>query len=163
MVYPPLYVVFKNDIASPLRLPGLEPGELPITPYTGQFMAKGVSVFRRQMPILPAYSFTIEKCQGQTIIRVIIDVTSPTGRGGGNAISLESLYVAFSRARGRDGIRLLRPLDDKAIRLLTQRTSGALRAEDARSASQAADTKAAFEMGKLRDPRRHIKHYPYAL
>ena len=50
------------------------------------------------------YTFTDYKSQGQTIEYVIIDIGKPpTG-----SLSPFSVYVALSRSRGRDTIRLLR-------------------------------------------------------
>ena len=53
------------------------------------------------------YAFTDYKSQGQTIEYVIIDIGKPpTG-----SLSPFSVYVALSRSRGRDTIRLLRDFD----------------------------------------------------
>jgi ATP-dependent exoDNAse (exonuclease V) alpha subunit len=53
------------------------------------------------------YAFTDYKSQGQTIEYVVIDLARPpTG-----SLSPFSAYVALSRSRGRDTIRLLRDLD----------------------------------------------------
>ncbi|KAJ3765289.1 hypothetical protein FB446DRAFT_655497, partial [Lentinula raphanica] len=48
---------------------------------------------------------------GQTIPTLIVDIARvPTG-----ALSLTSIYVALSRSKGRDMIRLLRDVDEKAL------------------------------------------------
>ena len=53
------------------------------------------------------YAFTDYKSQGQTIEFVIIDI----GRPPTGSLSPFSVYVALSRSRGRDTIRLLREFD----------------------------------------------------
>ena len=53
------------------------------------------------------YAFTDYKAQGQTIEYVIIDIRKPPTR----SLSAFSVYVALSRSRGRDTIRLLRDFD----------------------------------------------------
>jgi len=66
-------------------------------------------VNRLQFPITGAYAFTDYRAQGQTIPFVIIDIGKvPTG----GTLNLFNLYVALSRSKGRDTIRLLRNFDD---------------------------------------------------
>ena len=66
------------------------------------------------------YAFTDYKSQGQTIEYVIINIGKlPTG-----SLSPFSVYVALSRSRGRDTIRLLRDFD-----LFQHHPSEALRTE----------------------------------
>jgi len=68
------------------------------------------------------YAFTDYKSQGQTIEYVIIDIGKPpTG-----TLSPFSVYVALSRSRGRDTIRLLRDFD---VNLFQNHPSEALRTE----------------------------------
>ena len=56
-----------------------------------------------------AYAFTDYQAQGQTILAVLVDITTlPTG-----GLTLFNLYVALSRSHGRSTIRLLRDFDDK--------------------------------------------------
>ena len=62
---------------------------------------------RSQYAITAGYAFTDYKSQGQTIEYVIIDIGKPpTG-----SLSPFSVYVALSRSRERDNIRLLRDFD----------------------------------------------------
>lgn len=65
---------------------------------------------RTQHALLPAYSLTFWKCQGQNIALSIVDATTPTGNR--NVLNVNAVYVGFSRSAGRDSIRLLRPLGD---------------------------------------------------
>ena len=68
------------------------------------------------------YTFTDYKLQGQTIEYVSIDIGNPpTG-----SLSPFSVYLALSRSRGRDAIRLLREFD---ANLFQNHPSEALRSE----------------------------------
>ena len=59
-----------------------------------------VKLKRRQFPIRVAFAMTINKSQGQTFARVGIDLRSP-------AFSHGQLYVAMSRARSQDQVRII--------------------------------------------------------
>ena len=125
--YPPAMVLFKPDRGTTARFQGIDPGVVPITPSTTTFTVtldnkKKFGVKRRQLPITAGYAFTDYKSQGQTIEYVIIDIGKPPS----GKISPFSIYVALSRSRGRDTIRLLRDFDDK---LFTQHPSEDLRKE----------------------------------
>ena len=74
---------------------------------------------------MPSYSFTDYRSQGQTIENVIIDI----GRVPSGSLNAFNAYVALSRSRGRDSIRLLRDFDDK---LFMTHPSSELAAEDDR-------------------------------
>jgi ATP-dependent exoDNAse (exonuclease V) alpha subunit len=76
---------------------------------------------RRQYPMTAGYAFTDYKSQGQTIEYDIIDI----GRPPTGALSPFSVYVALSRSRGRDTIRLPRDFDPNFF----QNRSEALRYE----------------------------------
>ena len=80
---------------------------------------------KRQLPLTPAYSFTDYRSQGQTIQNIIIDIGNPPS----GTLMPFNIYVALSRARGRNQIQLLRDFDDK---LLTKHPSEYLRLEDER-------------------------------
>jgi hypothetical protein len=142
--YPPAMVLFKPDHGTTARFQGIDPGVVPITPSTMTFTIaldnkKKFSVKRRQLPITAGYAFTDYKSQGQTIEYVIIDIGKPPS---GN-ISPFSIYVALSRSRGRDTIRLLRDFDDK---LFTRHPSEDLRKEMLRLERLNEITKETFEM-----------------
>ena len=83
------------------------------------------TVTRLQYPITGAYAITDYRAQGQTLSNVIVDIASP----GYGKLTLFNLYVALSRSRGRDSIRLLRDFDDK---IFNQTHCEALINEDAR-------------------------------
>jgi len=82
-------------------------------------------VSRRQLPITPGYAYTDYRAQGQTLSCIIVDIGPPPSF----ELSPFNAYVALSRCRGRDGIRLLRPFDDA---LFTEHPLEDLRVEDER-------------------------------
>ncbi|KAI7543496.1 hypothetical protein KC331_g7369 [Hortaea werneckii] len=55
---------------------------------------------RTQMPLLAAWAITVHKSQGMTLDRVIVDLW--------NSFEGEMVYVALSRARGLDGLKVVR-------------------------------------------------------
>ena len=114
-------------VCSTLTFPGLPPGLIPLTPshcritVTGR-TGKKFKVERHQYAMSAGYTFTDYKSQGQTIEYVIIDI----GRPPSGTLSSFSVYVALSRSRGRDMIRLLRDFDPN---LFQNHPSEALRIE----------------------------------
>jgi hypothetical protein len=111
--YPPAMVLFRPDCGTDLEFEGLPRGVVPITPsecsFNVQVGKKVHRIQRRQLAITPGYAFTDYKSQGQTIEYVIIDIGKPPS----GSLSPFSVYVALSRSRGRDRIRLLRDFDEK--------------------------------------------------
>lgn len=115
----PLCILVKLERTRAAQLPGLPEGVLPLVPSSAPFYIslktrdRGIvkrRVLRRQYPITPAYAFTDYRALGQTIPYVIVDIKTPrTGAG----LSLFNLYVALSRSKGRESIRLLREFDDQ--------------------------------------------------
>jgi Helicase len=67
-------------------------------PYSASF-----TITRTQFPLRLAYSMTYNKSQGQTLGKVLLDVTTPPFAHG-------HLYVALSRVRSIEHIRMF--LDD---------------------------------------------------
>ena len=143
LLYPPAYVLVQMNRTKASTLNGLQPGVLPITPLSRTFTitaANGskTTVTRQQLPITPAYAFTDYRSQGQTIEYCIVDIGSPpSGR-----LTPFNAYVALSRSRGQNNIRLLRDFDD---RLFTQHPSEYLRNEDLRLEQMNQKTKIEWE------------------
>ncbi|KAF5313723.1 hypothetical protein D9611_010075 [Ephemerocybe angulata] len=108
-----------------IQAPGLEPGIVPIfsTPTTvskpvrvGNTAASSFS--RRQVPLVPAYSYTDYKSQGRTLTRAIVDLASCTKTQG--------VYVMLSRVTSLAGLLILRPFPSSKI---LQAMTGELRDE----------------------------------
>jgi hypothetical protein len=107
--YPPALILFHRNRSTSVRnLKGLSEGLIPLEPSKKGMEiryangSKG-TVHRRQLPITAAYAFTDYKGQGQTLEPVIIDIGNPPS-GQLNAFNA---YVAISRGRSRDMLRLL--------------------------------------------------------
>ena len=127
--YPPKFILFKPDETHAANLPGLPEGVFPVEPmttrYTIEIGGKKVTVERRQLPITGGYAFTDYRSQAQTLVPVLVDLAKPpTG-----SITPFGAYVALSRGRGRETIRLLRDFEDK---LFTTHPSESLRRENIR-------------------------------
>ena len=121
------YVLVKMDRTSAVTLSGLQPGVVPIVPLTRKFTIEVKknkrTITRRQIPIVGAYAFTDYRSQGQTIPRLIVDLAPPpTGK-----LTQFNAYVAMSRSKGRDSIRILRDFNSD---LFTVHPSEALRQDD---------------------------------
>jgi len=137
LTYPPVYVLIKLNRTKAVQLDGLEKNILPLVPIERTFTIilgnHPKSIRRRQLPLTPAYSFTDYRSQGQTINNTIIDIATPPTAG----LTPFNVYVALSRARGRDGVRLLRDFDEN---LLMTHPSEHLRIEDERLAMMDRET-----------------------
>ncbi|KAH6906301.1 hypothetical protein BKA70DRAFT_1372848 [Coprinopsis sp. MPI-PUGE-AT-0042] len=125
--YLPVAVLLRPLIPCYIQFPGVPEGLIPLLPRPMQLTGKLASgrtyrVKRRQYPITPGYAFTDYKSQAQTIPKVIVDIAKPPS----GKISPFNVYVALSRSRGRDHIRLLRDFDES---LFTQHPSDDLREE----------------------------------
>jgi ATP-dependent exoDNAse (exonuclease V) alpha subunit len=129
LTHPPAYVLVRLQKTKIFQLPGLPPHVIPIWPITKKFTINlggtNITVSRTQLPITAAYAFTDYRAQGQTIVPVIVNIGRPPSGG----LTPFNVYVALSRAKGRDSIRLLRDFDEC---LFQQHPSEYLRIEDDR-------------------------------
>lgn len=114
LTYPPCYLLVKLSRTRLKALHDLPEGVIPIQPATKSFTIstrtsgpEKKTVKRRQFPITGAYAFTDYRAQGQTLPAVIVDIANPPQA----ELSLCNIYVALSRSRGRETIRLLREFD----------------------------------------------------
>jgi ATP-dependent exoDNAse (exonuclease V) alpha subunit len=122
--YPPALILFKPEGGSqisasfvddrphfPLQVPD---GQVPIAPTTSipfsvaMNDASKITVIRRQYALTAAYALTDIKSQGQTLGTIFVDLRQPPS----GKISPFSVYVALSRSRGRDSIRLIGNFDE---------------------------------------------------
>jgi ATP-dependent exoDNAse (exonuclease V), alpha subunit - helicase superfamily I member len=143
--FPPAMILFKPNEDSQQTFPNVEKGYIPIFPSEATFTIhpspkKTKSITRRQLAVDSAYSFTDYRSQGQTLEYVIIDIGHPPK----GPLSPFNAYVALSRSRGRQNIRLLRDFDDS---LFTHHPCEALRDEDERLQRMNDKTKTQFSQG----------------
>lgn len=144
--YPLAVIIFKPYHHTFPKFEGLKEGEIPIFPVEHNFTISTTGkprtkVHHRQYPLTPAYAFTDHKAQGQTLEPVIVDIGQVPGNIGINPFGV---YVALSRGRGRNEIRLLRDFDD---RLFTRYPSEDLRIEDCRLEALTQATKERWDAG----------------
>ena len=65
-----------------------------------------ISIKRKAFPLIPAYSMTTHKSQGQTLEKVIIDLVTPP-----EPTEVASVYVPLSRVKRLDNILIIRPFE----------------------------------------------------
>ncbi|CAF1299080.1 unnamed protein product [Rotaria sp. Silwood1] len=65
-----------------------------------------LTVKRKALPLIPAYSMTTHKSQGQTLGKIIVDLVMPPG-----PIELASVYVPLSRVKRLDDLLIIRPFE----------------------------------------------------
>jgi hypothetical protein len=114
----PLYILVRLEQTRACTLQGLVENVIPIVPWEAKhslpFYENGFEytklISERQYPLTLGYAFTDYRSQGQTMKYAIIDIADPPT---GKPLSLFHIYVALSRTRGRDYIRLLRPFSHR--------------------------------------------------
>ncbi|CAF5164478.1 unnamed protein product, partial [Rotaria magnacalcarata] len=65
-----------------------------------------ISIKRKALPLIPAYSMTTHKRQGQTLGKIIIDLVMPPG-----PVEVASVYVPLSRVKRLDDLLIIRPFE----------------------------------------------------
>ena len=143
--YPQAMIVFKPFHHEFEPFPGFEPGLIPLFPTKVSFNIRyrqnpKTKIHQRQYPICAGYAFTDHKAQGQTLEHVLIEVRTTKKF----PVTPFSAYVALSRSRGQDSVRLLRDFDDT---IFTRHPSEDLRREDERLELLIKNTAARFETG----------------
>ena len=68
-----------------------------------------MSVNRTHFPLVPLFSCTTHKSQGQTLKKAIVDLIPRNGRARG--VGIEFAYVPLSRVRRLQDLTILRPFD----------------------------------------------------
>ena len=63
-----------------------------------------ISIKRKALPLIPAYSITTHKSQGRTMPKIIVDLVIPPG-----PIEVVSIYVPLSRVKRLNDLLILRP------------------------------------------------------
>ncbi|CAF2058057.1 unnamed protein product [Rotaria magnacalcarata] len=71
-----------------------------------------ISIKRKALPLIPAYSMTTHKSQGQTLGKIIIDLVMPPG-----SVEVASVYVSLSRVKRLDDLLIIRPFEFAALQV----------------------------------------------
>jgi len=120
-------------------------GLIPIFPAEKKFSVKpktqaSTCITHRQLSIIPSYAFTDFKSQGQTIDYAVVDLRKPPAGG----LMPFSTYVALSRSKGWQSIRLLQDFNNG---LFMNHPLEDLRNEDEKLEALDMTTVAKYEMG----------------
>jgi ATP-dependent DNA helicase PIF1 len=139
-------VVFVHIPGSGLRIDGLLPDVVPLFPQSVRikYKVKGSdgdvvtrTFTRKQIPIIPAYSYTDFKSQGRTLEYVIVDLATARTQG---------VYVMLSRVKSLHGLAILRWFPATKI---YQRVSQEMRSELERINSLDDLTRQRFDSGEF--------------
>ncbi|CAF1013947.1 unnamed protein product [Rotaria sp. Silwood1] len=65
-----------------------------------------LTIKRKALPLIPAYSMTTHKSQGQTLGKIIVDLVMPPG-----PLEVASVYVPLSRVKRLDDLLIIRPFE----------------------------------------------------
>ncbi|CAF4124986.1 unnamed protein product, partial [Rotaria sordida] len=71
-----------------------------------------LSVKRKALSLIPAYSMTTHKSQGQTLGKIIVDLVMPPG-----PLEVASIYVPLSRVKKLDDILIIRPFEFATVQV----------------------------------------------
>ena len=71
-----------------------------------------ISIKRKALPLIPAYSMTTHKSQGQTLSKIIIDLVMPPA-----PVEVASIYVPLSRVKRLNELLIVRPFDFTALQV----------------------------------------------
>ena len=74
--------------------------------------AANITIKRKALPLVPAYSMTTHKSQGQTIAKIIVDLVTPPG-----PIEVASVYVPLSRVKRLDDLLVVRPFEFSSLQV----------------------------------------------
>ena len=102
------YIIIEVPDASISDLDGLPKNHIPIIRCKGSFVLKqnndNVMIKRDHFPIIPAFSCTAHKSQGETLKKIIIDLIPPKGM---KSIGTSFAYVPLSRVRTLQDLNIL--------------------------------------------------------
>ena len=119
--HPPDYIIVELDDINMKPLDGLPPNHVPIFVKSESFPVyipekkKNVTINRRHFPIVPRFSCTAHKSQGQTLHKAIIDLVPRNGKIKG--LGIEFAYVPLSRVRRLNDVMILRPFNAEILKI----------------------------------------------
>ena len=111
----PLYIIVELDDINMKPLEGLPSNHVPIYPQTVNIKVSTQKepFNRRQFPLVPRFSCTAHKSQGQTMQKAIVDLEPPKHLKN---IGVEFSYVPLSRVRRLRDLTLLRQVQAPILR-----------------------------------------------
>ena len=118
--YAPDYVIVEVDDVHMTPLEGLQPNHVPIFPLKKSFgvrmkgKKKDMNVNREHFPLVPRFSCTAHKSQGQTLSKAIVDLVPQPGRKG--PVQINFAYVPLSRVRTLKDLTILRSFNPEVLR-----------------------------------------------
>ncbi|CAF2952367.1 unnamed protein product [Rotaria sp. Silwood2] len=71
-----------------------------------------ISIKRKALPLIPAYSITTHKSQGQTLRKIIVDLVTPPG-----PVEVASIYVPLSHVKRVDDLLIVRPFEFSSLQV----------------------------------------------
>ena len=101
-------------------LEGLPPNHIPIFPQRRSITVtmpgkqKDVSVNRRHFPLVPVFSCTAHKSQGQTLSKAVINLQPRDGKT--NNLAVEFAYVPLSRVKRLVDLTILKPFPPAVLK-----------------------------------------------
>ena len=119
-VEPPNYIIVELEDINMKPLDGLPLNYVPILPKRESFQVsmpgkkKSVTVNRQHFPLVPLFSCTAHKSQGQTLKKAIVDLVPRNGNTRG--VGIEFSYVPLSRVKTLQDLVILRPFDGKILK-----------------------------------------------
>ena len=117
--HPLEYIIVELENISMRPLNGLPPNHVPITVKRDSFQVylpekeKSINVNRLHFPLVPRYSCTAHKSQGQTLQKAIVDLRPAYGNA--KNVGIEFAYVPLSRVKRLQDLTILRPFDPSIL------------------------------------------------
>ncbi|CAF4474983.1 unnamed protein product [Rotaria sp. Silwood2] len=71
-----------------------------------------ISIKRKALPLIPAYSITTHKSQGQTLNKIIADLVMPP-----DPVEVGSVYVPLSRVKRLDDLPIVRSFESSSLQV----------------------------------------------
>ena len=109
--HPPDYIIVELQVINVKPLDGLPKSFQVSMPET----KTNVNVNRRHFPLVPRFSCTAHKSQGQTLQKAIVDLVPRNGKTKG--LGIEFAYVPLSRVRSLQDVMILRPFDPVILKV----------------------------------------------
>ena len=119
---PPEYIIVELEEIDMKPLHGLPPNHVPISVRTESFSVplpgkqksgkqNSMNINRSHFPLVPRYSCTCHKSQGQTLKKAIVDLIPRSGQ----VVGIEFSYVPLSRVRRLQDLTILRPFNPSIL------------------------------------------------